>query len=199
MKDLVLTLNKTNKYANRRIADMIVARDESHMYGPVERKLDRKIDKKLNKLFVKLLDDTSRRRLQQIDNTFNEIVERISKESGWTLYYDYRWEKMDNFQNMHDPEFRTWDTYTVRYDEKLGYVENTEKPFNGYFVHLQSIESSFILKYHEQLELLHETIKAKRDFMSGIYTLRDEGNRKLAEEICSYMGYEGYEESTKVK
>lgn len=198
MKNLVLSLNGTNKYGNKRIADMIITRDASNVYGPVERKLDRKIEKKLNKLFVKLLDDASRRKLQYIDNTFNEIVEQISKESGWTLYYDYRWEKMDNFQNKHDPEFRSWDTYTVRYDENSGYGESEEKPFNGYFAHLQCEENSFVSKYREELALLHAAIKAKKGFMAGSYTLKDESNRELAEEICSYMGYCGESESIKV-
>lgn len=199
MKELALKLKRTNKYANRRIADMIITREKSVTYGPAERKLDNKITSKLNQVFVKLLDDESRLRLQEIDIALNQIAEQISRESGWILYNGYHWEKRDNFQNMNDSEFKSFDTYRVRYDDKQGYTIYDEEPYNGYFSQLQSTEQSFMTKYRDQLQRLHELIQTKKKFMFGDYTLKDEANRDLADEICSYLGYNESDESKKVK
>ena len=181
-----------NDLRNLGIKEKLLARrlkkqGELTKYGHREFKYMNKTDDKLYATFLRLVDDSTKERLIYLDTAIEKIETTIYKKSGWWRTSD-GFTLEDNFTNMHDPEFRSWDTYTI-YRTEDGYTVRTDKPFNGYFEYIRRKEIEFFNKFKDLLQQLHLLLKEKEMIMRGSYKLKDESNRELTTNISILLGY----------
>lgn len=184
---VVETLRETNRFRNKRLANRIEKERNRKVFGGKEYQEMVSNQNKAYKLFLRLIDKDSRERLKALDDTIESIATQIHKESGWWMTQEgfmFR----DNFQNMDDPEFRSFDTYRI-YRGENGYSVTPEKPYNHYYATLHAEEERFYKKYEEKLRILHEALTEKERIMAGEYTVEDEANLPLCKEITAYLGY----------
>ena len=149
---------------------------------------DRKLRNRAYQLFLRLLDPEVRKKLMEIDGNISTLSTTIMSRSGW-----WRSGKdfilQDNFQNMHDPEFRSFDTYMV-VRTPFGYEPSSSTtPYNSYFAGIRSQEEEFVKRNKTELEALHKAYTQKETIMGGSYLLRNDGDYELAQEICRFLGY----------
>ncbi len=146
-----------------------------------------KTEEKLYNTFLRLVDEETRKRLITLDEGIKKIETTIYEQSGWyRTSSGFRFE--DNFQNMQDYEFRTWDTYSIDRSEE-GYHIREEKPFNSYFANIQEREMGFLNKYKDLLNQLHVLLTEKEKIMRGNFILKDDSNRELALNISNFLGF----------
>ena len=184
---IVEKLRETKTLSNKILAYNIEKVNHSFVYGRKQARQSFKNDDRAYQLFLGLIDPESSERLRKYDEIIKQLEEKIHRESGWWrtstgLMYQ------DNFQNMHDPEFRTFDTYTIHRND-FGYYVSSEKPFNSYFAMIRSKEIEFFERYEEVLKELHTALSIKESIMSGNYFVQDPKNEELCREISIYLGY----------
>lgn len=116
--------------ASRRVGKSIESQQNKTEYD-VRRdgNIRRKIDQRLLKLFTKFIDKKSVERLQEIQNTQNQIIDRIFDESGWIVSRDGAIYE-DNFTNQGDPEFASHDTYRLNRNGNGFSIASDENSFN---------------------------------------------------------------------
>lgn len=187
--NIVKELRKTDNRKNEKLAMKIEWFKNKRSFNPgKDGKVIIGINKKLYSLFFKLMIPECEKELIELDRLIYSISEKIEKSSGW--YMDERdgFKYHDNYQNTHDPEFRTFDTYRILRNEE-GYYVNNEIPYNQYFENLRIREESFFATYEEDLQILHELLTRKENIIAYDFILKEEKNRKLAIAIADYLGY----------
>lgn len=127
-------------------------------------------------------------RLESLDNELVLEVEDLSEKTGWTIGYQGAY-YYDNFQNMEDPEFRSFDTYLVPRDPDSGYYVKTDEPINEHMRSIREGETSFYLSNQERLDSIHNLLVQKRGILTGEYELAvdSEENRVLSGLIADYV------------
>lgn len=199
---LVEQLMAIGTLASRRVGKSIESQQNKTEYD-VRRdgNIRRKIDQKLMKLFTKFIDKKSVERLQEIQNTQNQIIDRIFDESGWIVSRDGAIYE-DNFTNQGDPEFASHDTYRLNRNGNGFSIASDENPFNQYFAMIKEGEMSFLKKYQKSLNKLHSLMTEEEKIMLGNYTLTNPNvDSNTMNLIAEYLGYEDKTKSlgTRVK
>lgn len=188
--------------ASRRVGKSIESQQNKTEYD-VRRdgNIRRKIDQRLLKLFTKFIDKKSVERLQEIQNTQNQIIDRIFDESGWIVSRDGAIYE-DNFTNQGDPEFASHDTYRLNRNGNGFSIASDENPFNQHFAMIKEGEISFLKKYQKSLNKLHSLMTEEEKIMLGNYTLTNPNvDSNTMNLIAEYLGYEDKTQSlgTRVK
>ena len=199
---LVEQLMTIGTLASRRVGKSIESQQNKTEYD-VRRdgNIRRKIDQRLMKLFTKFIDKKSVERLQEIQNTQNQIIDRIFDESGWIVSRDGAIYE-DNFTNQGDPEFASHDTYRLNRNGNGFSIASDENPFNQYFAMIKEGEMSFLKKYQKSLNKLHSLMTEEEKIMLGNYTLTNPNvDFNTMNLIAEYLGYEDKTKSlgTRVK
>lgn len=199
---LVEQLMAIGTLASRRVGKSIESQQNKTEYD-VRRdgNIRRKIDQRLMKLFTKFIDKKSVERLQEIQNTQNQIIDRIFDESGWIVSRDGAIYE-DNFTNQGDPEFASHDTYRLNRNGNGFSIASDENPFNQYFAMIKEGEMSFLKKYQKSLNKLHSLMTEEEKIMLGNYTLINPNvDSNTMNLIAEYLGYEDKTQSlgTRVK
>lgn len=199
---LVEQLMTIGTLASRRVGKSIESQQNKTEYD-VRRdgNIRRKIDQRLMKLFTKFIDKKSVERLQEIQNTQNQIIDRIFDESGWIVSRDGAIYE-DNFTNQGDPEFASHDTYRLNRNGNGFSIASDENPFNQYFAMIKEGEMSFLKKYQKSLNKLHSLMTEEEKIMLGNYTLTNPNvDSNTMNLIAEYLGYEDKTQSlgTRVK
>ena len=199
---LVEQLMAIGTLASRRVGKSIESQQNKTEYD-VRRdgNIRRKIDQRLMKLFTKFIDKKSVERLQEIQNTQNQIIDRIFDESGWIVSRDGAIYE-DNFTNQGDPEFASHDTYRLNRNGNGFSIASDENPFNQYFAMIKEGEMSFLKKYQKSLNKLHSLMTEEEKIMLGNYTLTNPNvDSNTMNLIAEYLGYEDKTKSlgTRVK
>lgn len=188
---LVEQLMTIGTLASRRVGKSIESQQNKTEYD-VRRdgNIRRKIDQRLMKLFNKFIDKKSVERLQEIQNTQNQIIDRIFDESGWIVSRDGAIYE-DNFTNQGDPEFASHDTYRLNRNGNGFSIASDENPFNQYFAMIKEGEISFLKKYQKSLNKLHSLMTEEEKIMLGNYTLTNTNvDSNTMNLIAEYLGYE---------
>lgn len=188
---LVEQLMAIGTLASRRVGKSIESQQNKTEYD-VRRdgNIRRKIDQRLMKLFTKFIDKKSVERLQEIQNTQNQIIDRIFDESGWIVSRDGAIYE-DNFTNQGDPEFASHDTYRLNRNGNGFSIASDENPFNQYFAMIKEGEISFLKKYQKSLNKLHSLMTEEEKIMLGNYTLTNTNvDSNTMNLIAEYLGYE---------
>lgn len=188
---LVEQLMAIGTLASRRVGKSIESQQNKTEYD-VRRdgNIRRKIDQRLMKLFTKFIDKKSVERLQEIQNTQNQIIDRIFDESGWIVSRDGAIYE-DNFTNQGDPEFASHDTYRLNRNGNGFSIASDENPFNQYFAMIKEGEMSFLKKYQKSLNKLHSLMTEEEKIMLGNYTLTNPNvDSNTMNLIAEYLGYE---------
>lgn len=188
---LVEQLMAIGTLASRRVGKSIESQQNKTEYD-VRRdgNIRRKIDQRLMKLFTKFIDKKSVERLQEIQNTQNQIIDRIFDESGWIVSRDGAMYE-DNFTNQGDPEFASHDTYRLNRNGNGFSIASDENPFNQYFAMIKEGEMSFLKKYQKSLNKLHSLMTEEEKIMLGNYTLTNPNvDSNTMNLIAEYLGYE---------
>ncbi len=129
-------------------------------------------------------------RLQEIQNTQNQIIDRIFDESGWIVSRDGAIYE-DNFTNQGDSEFASHDTYRLNRNGNGFSIASDENPFNQYFAMIKEGEMSFLKKYQKSLNKLHSLMTEEEKIMLGNYTLTNPNvDSSTMNLIAEYLGYE---------
>lgn len=199
---LVEQLMAIGTLASRRVGKSIESQQNKTEYD-VRRdgNIRRKIDQRLMKLFTKFIDKKSVERLQEIQNTQNQIIDRIFDESGWIVSRDGAIYE-DNFTNQRDPEFASHDTYRLNRNGNGFSIASDENPFNQHFAMIKEGEISFLKKYQKSLNKLHSLMTEEEKIMLGNYTLINPNvDSNTMNLIAEYLGYEDKTQSlgTRVK
>lgn len=188
---LVEQLMTIGTLASRRVGKSIESQQNKTEYD-VRRdgNIRRKIDQRLMKLFTKFIDKKSVERLQEIQNTQNQIIDRIFDESGWIVSRDGAIYE-DNFTNQGDPEFASHDTYRLNRNGNGFSIASDKNPFNQYFAMIKEGEMSFLKKYQKSLNKLHSLMTEEEKIMLGNYTLTNPNvDSNTMNLIAEYLGYE---------
>lgn len=188
---LVEQLMAIGTLASRRVGKSIESQQNKIEYD-VRRdgNIRRKIEQRLMKLFTKFIDKKSVERLQEIQNTQNQIIDRIFDESGWIVSRDGAIYE-DNFTNQGDPEFASHDTYRLNRNGNGFSIASDENPFNQYFAMIKEGEISFLKKYQKSLNKLHSLMTEEEKIMLGNYTLTNTNvDSNTMNLIAEYLGYE---------
>ena len=188
---LVEQLMTIGTLASRRVGKSIESQQNKTEYD-VRRdgNIRRKIDQRLLKLFTKFIDKKSVERLQEIQNTQNQIIDRIFDESGWIVSRDGAIYE-DNFTNQGDPEFASHDTYRLNRNGNGFSIASDENPFNQHFAMIKEGEISFLKKYQKSLNKLHSLMTEEEKIMLGNYTLTNTNvDSNTMNLIAEYLGYE---------
>lgn len=188
---LVEQLMAIGTLASRRVGKSIESQQNKTEYD-VRRdgNIRRKIEQRLMKLFTKFIDKKSVERLQEIQNTQNQIIDRIFDESGWIVSRDGAIYE-DNFTNQGDPEFASHDTYRLNRNGNGFSIASDENPFNQYFAMIKEGEISFLKKYQKSLNKLHSLMTEEEKIMLGNYTLTNTNvDSNTMNLIAEYLGYE---------
>ena len=188
---LVEQLMAIGTLASRRVGKSIESQQNKTEYD-VRRdgNIRRKIEQRLIKLFTKFIDKKSVERLQEIQNTQNQIIDRIFDESGWIVSRDGAIYE-DNFTNQGDPEFASHDTYRLNRNGNGFSIASDENPFNQYFAMIKEGEISFLKKYQKSLNKLHSLMTEEEKIMLGNYTLTNTNvDSNTMNLIAEYLGYE---------
>ena len=188
---LVEQLMTIGTLASRRVGKSIESQQNKTEYD-VRRdgNIRRKIDQRLMKLFNKFIDKKSVERLQEIQNTQNQIIDRIFDESGWIVSRDGAIYE-DNFTNQGDPEFASHDTYRLNRNGNGFSIASDENPFNQHFAMIKEGEISFLKKYQKSLNKLHSLMTEEEKIMLGNYTLTNTNvDSNTMNLIAEYLGYE---------
>lgn len=180
---LIYKLKTTDKIANKRLAKNISIVDNSNTFSVnKEGKRMYKNEKKAYKVLLKMFPKELRERIKWLDVSINAVIDYIERRSGW-MYITDEFMYRDNFQNMHDPEFRSFDTYRVRRNEDGFYVDENNSGPN----YIKDKERIFYRKYSSKLNALHSFIEEKKRLIQqSIYATEDPN---LAYYLAIYLGY----------
>ena len=191
---LIKELRLTNGFRNKLLARNIEERYNSNEFCiPRDSKKLEKIENRSYVLLLKLLPQEVSERIIQIDKHMNAMIDFIERRSGWT-YTKNGFMYRDNFQNMHDPEFRSFDTYEIRRD-KNGFHLDTNDAYKDKYIYEK--ERLFYILYEDMLDVLNSYINEKeRLLLEGIEL---SSNKELAESLAIYLGYKKEEQDTKEK
>ena len=144
---------------------------------------------KAKKVLYSLFDEESLALLKEYNKYIRKQVKNIVTEGPWGYSdIDGDFVYYDNFQNMHDHEFRTFDTYRV-IRTKEGYEPYDKKPFNYYFQRLLERELVFLQDHSEELYGLHTVLTLKEEFFDGNFRLKDENDRELAMKLINFLDF----------
>ena len=201
MSNIVEKLRETKSLRNKLLAAAIERRQQSNTFRiPQDIEIERKNEQKAYSLLKRLVTPDVKEQLIELDETIEGIKSDIYETTGWWMTGRTGFMYEDNFQNMHDHEFRSWDTYRLYRDEE-GYYVSEKQPFNSYFASLKMKEHEFLEEHKEELKVLHKTLSTKEELLGGNIPLKDEKNRELIQEIVDYLGYkkeEKQKEKTKI-
>lgn len=196
--NIVEELRKTKNPFNLFLARSIEKRENSTSFRvPQDIWINAKNEDKAYSLFKRLIVKDSKDRLEELDNTISSVSHDIREKTGWwrTGNSGFRYE--DNYINMSDPEFRSFDTYQI-YRNENGYYTSSEEPFNSYFARIKMTEEKFLEKNYDKLQLIHEALSEKENMLAGDIPLQNEKNRQLVNEILVFLRYRSNEKE-KVK
>ena len=185
---LVESLRDTKGIRNEILARRIEKHDNCSICNRQTALESRKIKKRAYHLFLKLIDSDSKKRLLDIDGKISMLTSTILGRTGWWRSGD-DFMLQDNFQNMHDPEFRSFDTYRVIRTESGYEPSSSSTPYNAYFAGIHLAELQFVEKNKNELDELHRTLGQKEIIMSGVFTTKNPDDYNLACAICKYLGY----------
>lgn len=185
-ENLVESLNNTKKTGYKYLGKKIIKQRKRKVFDVVkDSRRENKIDGKLYSILFSFMDKETVLKLKSIESQIEGIINSIEKESGWSIKESGA-QRFDNFENMDDPEFRTWDTYNVNRNVESGFYVDTAKPFNSYFASLREEELNFFNKYKNSLDELHRLWIEKYNIIN--YYSYDYENSKLAKDIIEYLG-----------
>lgn len=196
--ELVEILNKSLNPFDKQLAKDIVKDKTRSSFDP-SKDLDRgdRINARLYKKFKKMITPEYVERLQSLDDELVLEVEDLSQRTGWTIGYQGA-HYYDNFQNMEDPEFRSFDSYLVPRNPESGYYVKTDEPINDHMRGIREVETKFYLENQDSLESIHSLLVQKRSILSGEYELAvdSEENRVLAGLLADYVNMDKISEKT---
>ena len=129
-----------------------------------------------------------REELERIGKNIELITNVIEEKTGWWRTGRKGFALENNFQNMHDPEFASHDTYKV-YRNENGYYVDDEEPFNEYFAAIKSVENKFLNDNQEELNKLHSLFSEKEGILNGTYSLVNSEDELLAASLIDYLGF----------
>ena len=180
---LIYKLKETNKFSNKRLARNISILNNSRTFSVnKEGKIMYKSEKKAYRILLRMFPKDIKERIEGLDTSIQAIIDYIERRSGW-IYTNKGFIYEDNFKNMHDPEFRSFDTYTIPRNEEGFYLK--EDSCNPEYI--QSKEKLFYLKYRDKLASLHTFIKEKEYLIKqSIFATEDP---ELANYLAIYLGY----------
>ena len=181
---LIEQLNGTKKIKNIRLAKSISKIHNGYIFGTKEGKSMEKNTKKANKLLIKMLPEEVRNRIAGIDQGMNAIIDYIERHTGWH-YTKSGFYYRDNFHNMDDPEFRSFDTYCIPRDESGFHLDHTDKNKQLY---IMTKEKAFYIVYSDMLRVLDDYIKEKDALISKSIPLTSDP--ELAQSLAIFLGYE---------
>lgn len=179
---LIYKLKETNKFKNKRLANSISKIHNSNTFSITkEGKKMEKNNKNAYKLLLRMFPKDIKEKILGLDKCIEAVADYLNRRTGWVFIGDkivYR----DNFHNMHDPEFRSFDTYEIPRNDSGFYLDDSE----GKPLYIRNEEKKFYLKYKSELDALHGFITEKTDLIKeAIFTSSDP---ELANEIAIYLG-----------
>ena len=185
---LIDDLVETGKRSNIRLAKRIAKRHYSNIFCPrKDVPKMRKTDELATKALYGLLDEPTLKTLITYDVIIENLIQKIMSKTDWDYYpYCQEFRLYDNFQNMGDPEFRSFDTYRV-YRTEDGFTHSTKDPYNGYFQSRQDREKRFVKSNKSDLKDLHHTYCLKEKLLKGNIKLKDDNTRDLAMELIYFL------------
>lgn len=152
--------------------------------------------KRAYSLFLKLVTQQCKKELHELDTIIHFVSSIIEKSSGWIITNNFEFVLYDDFKNIFDEEFITFDTYRI-YRSPEGYHTDTCEPYNAYTKYIREKENAFLKKYETNLNILHEALTKKDKIMSDQFILKDKSNMELACAISHFLGYENKQEKKK--
>ena len=178
--DIVYKLKRTKGLSNRILA-FNIERLNGRLPIQSERdyKKNEKNKKKAYQLFLRLIDDSSKTSLDHIDCTLDELIQKVSEQSGWWML-DQNFVYIDRCHSLQDIDFTQINTYMV-VRSKDGYVPSSSNVIEN------AREESFCEYFHDTLDAIHGLLCDKERIMNGRYTLKDKKNRELVHSIVSYL------------
>ena len=186
---IVEELRKTYNPFNRILATSIERRANSNIFRiPKDVYIEELNRRKAYSLLKRMVTKDTKVKLDSLDYTIDSISDDIQDRTGWWRTGRDGFRLEDNFQNMHDPEFRSFDTFRIYRNEDGYYVEGGE-PFNSYFAYIQDTEYRFLEANRDQLSAIHDALSEKENTLVETIPLKDEANRSLTVEIIKYLGY----------
>lgn len=148
-----------------------------------------KNDEKSERVLYSLFDDETLSLIRSYDMKIMKLIGSITRDNNWHLQsWDYSFIMRDHFKNMHDHEFREWDTYEIKRVPGQGYETYTDDPYNGYFKYIKGVEENFLLEHIEDLNALDDVLTKKEKLLSGNFGLKDESDREFAMELIYFLG-----------
>ena len=181
-------LRKTKKIKNIRLAKSISKLHNGYIFGEKEARRMEKNSNKAYKILLSLLPKEARERIIDIDNHSAALIDYIERRSGWN-YTDKGFIYKDNFINMNDPEFRSFDTYSIVRNNDGFHLDEANKQ-----KYIFDKEKMFYMKYNDLLKVLHEYLTEKKQIINDTASMSS--NPELAESLVEYLGYKE-EEKTK--
>ena len=189
---LVYKLKETNKFSNKRLANSISRIDNSRTFSSKEGKIMYNNEKKAYKILLKMFPKEIREGIEGLDICIDAIIDYIGRRSGW-MYSDDGFYCYDNFQNMQDPEFRSFDTYRIPRNENGFYLdEDNHKP-----KYIRDKERTFYYIYKDKLDSLHQFIKEKESLIRQSICITEDPN--LANYLAIFLGYVEEDSYRKIK
>lgn len=148
-----------------------------------------KNDEKSERVLYSLFDDETLSLIRSYDMKIMKLIGSITRDNNWHLQsWDYSFIMRDHFKNMHDHEFREWDSYEITRVPGQGYKTYIDDPYNGYFKYIKGVEENFLLEHIEDLNALDDVLTKKEELLSGNFGLKDESDREFAMELIYFLG-----------
>ena len=199
---LIEDLIKTKKRNNIELAKRISKRHYSNTFSP-KRDVPKmiKTDKLAKNVLCSLLDEESLKTLVVYDTLIESIIQKITSKTGWDYYqYQESFILYDNFKNMDDHEFRSFDKYRVHRTNK-GFTHSTTDPYNGYLKHIQEMEKDFVRENRKDLFELNHLLILREELLNGNFKVKDEQKKDLAMELIYFLNLvkEAQEEKVSTK
>ena len=192
--NVVQELKETKSIRNKLLASSIERRQKSNTLRiPEDVKIERKNEERAYSLIKKLVTKDIKEELVELDTIVEEYTNRIYEATGWWMIGREGFMYQDNFQNMQDPEFKSFDTYRIYRNEEGFYVSDKES-FNSYFEGIKRKEQDFLEKNQEELLVIHEALTSKEQLLSSFIPLKNEEKRDLVNELINYLGYKSEEQ-----
>lgn len=181
---LIRKLYGTNKANNKRLAKSILRIHESRVFDSKRdgKRLDNN-HKKAYRLLLNIIPKEIKDKILELDMHINAIIDLVRRTTGW-IYTSRGFVYRDNFHNMQDYEFRSFDTYEVKRGENGFYVEENEFKEKR----ILDREKIFFKMSEDMLEVLHSHIVKKEMLIRNCVVLAED--QELAESLIIFLGYQ---------
>ena len=173
----------------RKIGNIILAGRIAKITYPIQSEKDFEKDhqnrEKAYELFLKLIDDHSRKNLIDLDYLIRKLTQSIENQSGW-WDTDVGFMYMDRCHSSAQRDLSAINTYVV-VRTNHGYEPSSRSFSTGELSLISSREERFCEYFEEPLKEIHELYCKKDEILDGSYTLKDPSSEELAISIAQYL------------